>query len=70
MTLAEWIVTVGTAYQLAGLLYGGWFVAFGVSRFDPAARGTSAWFRLLLLPGCVALWPVLVVRWLSRTGTP
>lgn len=70
MTIAEWVVTLGTAYLTAGVLFGGWFAVVGVARFDPAAKGTSPVFRLLILPGCVALWPALAVKWLTRGRTP
>lgn len=70
MTVAEVIVTGGAVYALVGLLFGVWFVTIGVTRFDPAARGTSPLFRLLILPGCVALWPLLAVKRLTRGETP
>lgn len=39
------------------------FLTLGVGRIDPAARG--AWtFRLLALPGCVVLWPVVLRNWI------
>jgi hypothetical protein len=66
VTVAEVVVLGGAAYALAGLLFGVWFVTTRLGRFDPAARGTSVWFRLLLLPGCVALWPLLAVQWRNR----
>ncbi len=33
--------------------------AIGLSRFDPSAKGSYA-FRLLLLPGLIALWPYVI----------
>jgi hypothetical protein len=56
------LLAVG-GYVLAGLLFGLAFVFAGVVRIDPAARGTSAVFRLLILPGAVALWPLLATKW-------
>jgi hypothetical protein len=57
------ILTVVAVYLLAGLLFGVAFLAVGVSRIDPAARGTSVRFRLLILPGTIALWPILATKW-------
>jgi hypothetical protein len=57
---------VAGGYLIVGLLFGLAFVTVGVTRIDPAARRTTAWFRLLILPGCVALWPVLAVKWVRR----
>jgi hypothetical protein len=64
MTVAEVIVLAVSAYLACGLLFGLAFVTAGVGRVDASARGTSAGFRLLILPGTAALWPFLAARWL------
>jgi len=53
------------AYAAAGLVFALAFVSFGVSRVDEQARGGPVGFRLVLLPGSIALWPLLAYRWLS-----
>lgn len=35
----------------------------GLARVDPATRGSSPFFRLLILPATLALWPWLLRRW-------
>jgi hypothetical protein len=62
--VAEVILLVGLAYVFFGLAVGVPFVLRGVDRVDPAARGASIGFRLLILPGTVALWPLMVTRWM------
>jgi hypothetical protein len=52
-------------YLSCGLIFASAFVTAGVSRVDPAARGTSALFRLVILPATVTFWPVLAVRWVK-----
>ncbi|MBI1237854.1 MAG: hypothetical protein GC199_00780 [Alphaproteobacteria bacterium] len=54
------------AYGGVGAAFAILFLTFGVARVDPAAQGTSTAFRLLILPGVVALWPLLLVRWLTH----
>ena len=49
-------------YLLAGLLFAVPFVLRGVNRIDPVAREGSWGFRLIILPGAVALWPWLIGR--------
>ena len=70
MFVAEVIVLAVSAYLACGLLFGLAFVTTGVGRVDAAARGTSAGFRLLILPGTAALWPFLAARWVRavRSG--
>jgi hypothetical protein len=66
MISAELVLLVAAGYLAAGLLFGVVFVTVGVARIDSAARGTSAAFRLVILPGSVALWPALAVIWVRR----
>ena len=68
MGLIEIGLVLGLAYTAAGLVVGLVFVTVGVARIDPAARGTSVAFRLLILPGSAALWPVLVAKWAPHQG--
>lgn len=69
VTAAEWIVVLAAGYAAVGLLFGLAFVTIGVTRLDPAARGTSVAFRVVILPGSVALWPFLLRKWASATRT-
>lgn len=63
MTGPELVLLAAAVYASAGLAFGLAFVAAGVARIDPAARGTSWAFRALILPGAAALWPLLAVKW-------
>lgn len=51
-------------YAGLGVVFAVLFVLFGVDRIDPAARGAAPGFRLMILPGSAALWPLLLRRWL------
>ncbi len=68
MAAAGWFVNALLLYLGVGVVFGIPFVWRGVHRIDPAAPGSTWGFRLLILPGVVALWPVLALRWLA--GTP
>jgi Trk-type K+ transport system membrane component len=65
MAIAETILTVCFIYLICGLLVGVPFVLRGVDRVDPAARGAPFGFRLLILPGMAALWPLMAAKWLN-----
>ena len=64
--LAEWIVRVLAVYGLIGVVLAAPFVTIGIGKIDPLARETGIGFRLIVVPGVVALWPLLLRRWLSR----
>ena len=68
MMAAEWLVRLGGLYALVGLLFALPFLSRGVGRVDPAAAESGWGFRLIILPGVVALWPLLALRW--RVGEP
>jgi hypothetical protein len=70
MAVAEWTVLALMAYLTAGLAVGLAFVCLGTAAVDPAARGMPLPVRALILPGAVALWPWLLLRWLRRQQPP
>lgn len=69
-SVASAVVLVAGVYAGLGLAFALAFVVRGLERVDPAARGSSPGFRLLVLPGVVALWPLLARRWLAGRGGP
>lgn len=68
--IAGWLVTALGVYAGVGLLFGVAFVTRGAARIDPQAVGGSWGFRLAILPGVAALWPLLAGRWLRRRPPP
>jgi hypothetical protein len=62
--LAEIVVAAAGAYVAAGVVFAVAFALWGVSRVDPTARVCTVGFRLIILPGATALWPLLTVRWI------
>ncbi|MDH3525299.1 MAG: hypothetical protein OES32_17115 [Acidobacteriota bacterium] len=67
---AELAVNLATVYVVAGALFGVAFVTRGVARVDRAAREAGWGFRLAILPGVTALWPLLAWRWWRGAGGP
>ncbi len=58
------MIWLAGAYVAASAVFAAAFVTWGVQRVDPAAKGAPLGFRLLILPGCAALWPLLLGRWM------
>jgi hypothetical protein len=54
-------------YLAVGLIVGVSFALRGVDRVDPVVTGSPIMFRTVILPGCVALWPVVCWKWWSAT---
>ena len=68
--VATWIVRVAGAYLFLGLLFAVPFAFRWVGRTDPVARQGTGGFRLLLIPGAMALWPLLLRRLLQGQTLP
>jgi hypothetical protein len=69
-SLARWLLAALGLYTGLGLAFALAFVTRGVGRIDPAARHASWGFRLVVLPGVVALWPLLARRWWGGATAP
>lgn len=55
------LVIVVVLYLLVGAGAAVWFVLVGAGRRDPAAADASLRVRLILAPGAIAIWPVLLL---------
>jgi len=57
-----WLIGLAL-YAAAGVVTALAFVTFGVTRVQPMA--VSAGARILIFPGAAALWPYVLIRWVS-----
>jgi len=69
--IATGLVWAFSIYAIAGFIFAIPFVLRGAGRIDPVARSGTIGFRLLIIPGTIALWPLLLGRWAGgRTAPP
>jgi hypothetical protein len=70
--LATAVVLAALGYLAIGAMVALAFVAAGLARVDPAARGAGWAFRLLIFPGAAAFWPLIAAKWARalRRGAP
>lgn len=69
-TFASGLVAAVGMYLALGFLFALVFVTRGVGAIDPVAREGTWGFRVLIIPGVMALWPLLIRRWLSGRKEP
>ena len=62
MAWAEALISAVQIYAGIGAAVAAVFLLYGIDRIDPGARGTYL-FRLLLVPGVIGIWPLVLWRW-------
>ena len=68
--ILAWILVIGLGVYLGlGVVFAVPFILRGAGRIDSSAIEGSVGFRLLILPGTLALWPLLLQRWRRSEGT-
>ena len=70
LEIALVIMGVFEAYAVAGVGFAMLFLPRAVARLDPRVASAPKTLRLLILPGVVALWPLLAWRWITGAGEP
>ena len=69
-TFAKAIVYTLAVYTSLGLAFAVPFVWLGVQLVDSEAQGSGIGFRLLILPGVAAFWPMFLYRWRRGIAEP
>ena len=52
-------------YLIIGLLFAILFVTIGVHKVDADMHNAPVGMRLILIPGSVLLWPVMMIKWIK-----
>jgi len=70
--LANTIVTAFGIYMLIGLIIGLIYIIGGAAKIDPAAKGKGLPLqaKLIILPGLVGLWPLILKKLFTQTEPP
>lgn len=55
LTVLGWYLAIGAAFGI-------WFALRGAARLDSVAADAGRRFKLMLVPGAAALWPLLLLR--------
>ena len=67
---AELVVGLVTMYAAAGAVFAVPFAVRGLTRIDPSGAGAPWSFRLLIVPGTIVFWPLLLLRWSAGSIAP
>ncbi|MGH2552727.1 MAG: hypothetical protein ACRDEB_03360 [Chitinophagaceae bacterium] len=69
MIIANYILIIAAIYLALGFLFAIPFVIKGVHQVDEGAHGGSIGFRIIIIPGTMVFWPLLLKKWLKAAKT-
>jgi len=64
--ILQWIFTGIAIYLVAGLIFAIAFVSRGAALIDESAQKTSLGFKVIIIPGTMVFWPLLLKKWLKK----
>ena len=59
------ILYIVMAYLIVGTLFSAIFVTRLIARIDESAVASPWTFRLIILPGCIVFWPLLLKKYIK-----
>jgi flagellar basal body-associated protein FliL len=59
------ILVIATVYLLCGVVFTAVFLFRGLQKMDEGTHGATVGFKIIIIPGCIVLWPVLLRKWLA-----
>lgn len=67
MNAPEIILLSAGVYAVFGAVFGLLLLSLtkGIARIDPATTRAPFLFRLIILPGLILLWPLMLHKWIS-----
>jgi hypothetical protein len=57
-------------YLLAGVVFVLPFLVKGIAKVDEGAHGGSIGFYIIIIPGVIVFWPVLLKKWIKKPPSP
>ena len=63
--VARFVLTLLGLYLFLGFLFTPFFILLGLNKIDEDVRGSSFWFRMIIIPGCLVFWPLLLRKWVK-----
>jgi len=64
-TLILVLVSAFQIYLLLGLIMAIFVQKNGLKKIDSSVEGAGFWFRVITFPGIVALWPIVLYKWIK-----
>lgn len=69
MTIVQFILTLVLIYLGLGVLFVIPFLIKGILKVDEGAHGGTTGFKIIIIPGVIVFWPVLLKKWMKAKNT-
>ena len=66
--MVEILLIIAAIYLLLGVLFVIPFLIKGLNKVDEGAHGSTIGFKIIIMPGVIVLWPVLLSKWMKGNG--
>jgi hypothetical protein len=64
--MLEVILIIALFYLLLGVLFVVPFLIKGLTKVDEEALGGTFGFKIIIIPGVIVFWPVLLKKWMKK----
>ena len=65
--MVEILLIIAAIYLLGGVLFVIPFLMNGLEKIDEGAHGSTIGFKIIIIPGVIVLWPLLLSKWMKKT---
>jgi hypothetical protein len=65
MMVVQIILILVLIYLVLGVLFVIPFLVKGISKVDEGAHGGTVGFKIIIIPGVIVFWPVLLKKWMK-----
>jgi hypothetical protein len=64
--MVEILLITAAVYLVLGLLFVIPFLMKGLNKVDEGAHGSTIGFKIIIIPGVIVFWPVLLKKWIRK----
>ena len=63
--MIELLLIIAAIYLALGVFFVIPFLMKGLNKVDEGAQGSTIGFKIIIIPGVIAFWPVLLSKWMK-----
>ena len=63
--MVEILLIIAAIYLALGVFFAIPFLMKGLNKIDEGAHGSTIGFKIIIIPGVIVFWPVLLSKWMK-----